>query len=223
LLASLLGAILLAARPARAVDEDTAYALAGAALLSLIVCELSHDNGSEFGEQLEQYAAVLAPWLVGAAEAFLNDADTRAAAGDGNVDLAVLALNYLAPRLANRNSELAGGAIPLHRIYDYGRRDYPVEFAMIYRESTVGGVTVAAGLWPRLDAWLRDKGYLGTGARYAAARSGGSRVQLTDEDRDELIGLAARAIVEEYYAVRYGERISVSVSVAPEGLDAGGE
>jgi hypothetical protein len=222
LLAAILGLVLLTAQPARASGDDVAYGVAGAALLAWAVYAVSH-NGGEFAEQLEQYGAEMAPWLIDTAATFLNDADTRTALGEEQADLAILALNYFAPRLANRHSELAGGAVPLSRLWDYGRREYPFECAMIYRETDVSGVMVAEGLWPRLEAWLRDRGYLGQATLYEELSSGGIHVELTDEDRDELVELAARAIVEEYYAVRVGQRIEVDLTVVPAGLDTEGE
>lgn len=222
-LAAMLGLVLLTTQPARAAGDDVAYSVAGAALLAWAVYTVSHNGSGDFAEQLERYAAEMAPWLIDTAEAFLNDADSRTALGEEQADLAILALNYFAPRLANRHSELAGGAIPLDRLWDYGRREYPLECALIYRETDAGGLTVAEGLWPRLEAWLRDKGYLGQSTLYDALSSEGIRVELTDEDRDELAKLAARAIVEEYYAVRFSQHIKADLTIAPAGLDIGGE
>jgi|GEM_PF-4075822 len=191
------------------------------AIMALLVGVLAGCDKNDRGK-LEQLAAALAPTLIGEAEDFLNSGQCRDALGTEGHDLALLAANYLTPRLLNKASELAAGETPISLGHDWISREYPTVGAMIYRVNDYG---IAEGLWPRLEVWLRDKGYLGETTLYQAVTGEyiSFRVEFSDDDLEELAELAPRAIIEEYYAVKYAAKAAEPPVDTSEGIEVGGE
>lgn len=198
-----------------------------AALLGIISALLIFQSCDEREmDRVSSFAAAFSPLLVGEIEDYINSPQLKDALGSEGQDLARLAAVYLLPRLANKAGELAGDLGPVELGYKYIMEADPVLARMIYREDEYG---LALGLAPRLDAWLHDKGYLGKATLYERLNAGALRLELTDADEAELVEAAARAIIEEYYAVKYGEQLEPGAEMDPtdrlldDGLTVEGE
>ncbi len=145
--------------------------------------------------------SVIAPLLPLVAESVLNDAKVKAALGEGGEPLAQAALAVMLPLLQNEVTKLASGTEDERLAYRRIQDANPNLAAMIYRHDENG---VTHGLWPRLDSWLKLKGYAGASELWRDLTGKTPTILISPDDRDELIDLMGPAIVEEYLAVRDG-------------------
>ena len=130
--------------------------------------------------------SVIAPLLPLLAESVLNDDKVKAAIGEGGEPLAQAALGVMLPLLQNEISKLASGNEDERLAYRRIQDANPDLAAMIYREGENG---VALGLWPRLDSWLKQKGYAGAAELWRDLTGKTSTILINPADKDELIDL----------------------------------
>jgi hypothetical protein len=151
----------------------------------------------------ETAAVALAPAFTEVLTGFINDPDFRAKLGKEGAPLADLAVAYMLPRIQNEITKLGTGDSVERLAYKRIQRADPDLALMIYRLD--GGI--ACGLWPRLEAWLKVKGYLPTTLHDEIMA--GRWVRLSEPDKDELIDIAGIAIAEEYRAVKLLKRLEI--------------
>lgn len=149
---------------------------------------------------LAEHISEILPVIAGE---LLNTPEVQAALGEGGEPLAQAALAVMLPLVQNRISELATSEVADERLaYRRIQAAHPDLAAMIYR---VGDGGVARGLWPRLDSWLKVKGYRGAAALWRDLAGRTPTILINPADKEELIDLMVWAIIEEYRAVRDGK------------------
>jgi len=190
-------------QPARA--GDTEEIVVGTVVAGALVWYLLQDDEPGASEHLQTIAGFLAPRVIDELDEFLATDNAREVLGSGGVPLAQAALNYYAPRLTNWTSEMQDGDGPVLAAYEWLKEQDPDSAAMLYRTGSQGE---PQGLWPRLEAWLADKGYLSRLSLLERVNRDlvGVVLELKPDDRRELIRRGIVAIVEEYEAVMEDEQ-----------------
>ena len=179
-------------------DNRVAWVLSFAAI-AILALVVGFTTSCDERKAEQTVKSVLAPLLPLVAESVLNSDDVQAALGKGGEPLAQAALAVMLPLVQNEVSKLAGGNEDERLAYRRIQEASPDLAAMFYRIDENG---VPLGLWPRLDSWLKFKGYKGAAELYAQLQAAHPAIKLTPDHQDELIDLMGPAIVEEYLAVK---------------------
>lgn len=169
------------------------------ALVALVAIGTTACNEKKVESFLAEHIARVLPIV---AQAVLNDPQVKAAIGEGGEPLAQAALAVMLPLIQNEVTKLASGDEDERLAYRRIRDAHPDMAAMIYR---VGAGGEPYGLWPRLDSWLKLKGYAGASELWRDLPGKTTTILLNPADKDELIDLMGPAIVEEYLAVKAGK------------------
>jgi hypothetical protein len=146
----------------------------------------------------------LAPVLVDQVDSMLRSPEVQASLGKDSLRLMDIAIPFILPRVQNEIAKLASGTSDEQLSYERIQRLDPELALMIYRVDDNG---LGRGLWPRLEAFLVDRGYIVSGSHLQLSAPGRDElVGLSRADKDDLIALAGPAIFDEYQAVRALQR-----------------
>jgi hypothetical protein len=152
-------------------------------------------------DQLDSFAVALAPEALDAVLDFIQSPQGSQALGADGARFAELAAPILLPRLLNRSTSVAAGEDIWLQAYTRLQSVSPGAAAVWYRVDPATGL--ALGAWPRIEAELRDLGYLGT-LSLRQRLNDPTPLKIADADRAVLEQKFAYILAEEMRAV-YGE------------------